>query len=83
MDIVNAAAQKAGLLVLHGHGIRIGATLEYLLRGLSFEAMKAKGHWVSDAFMLYLTDHTQVLTQHMQAQPEVHDWIIEITIPHL
>lgn len=43
LNTVNAAAKKAGLGTLHGHGLRIGATLEYLLCGLSFEAMKAKG----------------------------------------
>ncbi|KAF9444555.1 hypothetical protein P691DRAFT_786505 [Macrolepiota fuliginosa MF-IS2] len=83
MEVMNKAAQKAGLPILHGHGIRIGATLKYLLRGLSFEAMKAKGCWASNAFTVYLTDHTQVLTQHTQAQPKVHDWVIKITIPCL
>ena len=36
-------AKAAGLEPLQGHGIRIGATLEYLLWGVSFEVMKAKG----------------------------------------
>ncbi|KAF8814159.1 hypothetical protein BYT27DRAFT_7206315 [Phlegmacium glaucopus] len=37
------AAKAAGLEPLQGHGIRIGATLEYLLRGVPFDVMKAKG----------------------------------------
>ncbi|KAJ7585529.1 hypothetical protein C8J56DRAFT_1052833 [Mycena floridula] len=44
------AARDAGLDPLQGHGIRIGSTLEYLLRGVSIETMKMKGHWGSDAF---------------------------------
>lgn len=33
---------------LKGHGIRIGGTLEYLLRGVLFESVKAMGRWNSD-----------------------------------
>lgn len=36
-------AYKAPTERLEGHGIRIGATREYLLRGLSFEALKSIG----------------------------------------
>ncbi|KAF8155872.1 hypothetical protein B0H34DRAFT_850885 [Crassisporium funariophilum] len=36
---IAVAACKAGLEPLQGHGIRIGATLEYLLRGVSFEVI--------------------------------------------
>ena len=43
-----------GLPSLQGHSIRIGATLEYLLRGLPFDALKVKGRWASDAFTIYL-----------------------------
>ena len=49
---VASAARAAGLEPLQGHGIRIGATLEYLLRGVPFDVMKAKGWWASDAFQL-------------------------------
>jgi hypothetical protein len=34
--------------IKHGHNIRISATLEYLLRGVPFEAMKGIGRWSSD-----------------------------------
>ena len=54
---VATAARKAGLDPRQGHGIRIGATLEYLLRGIPFEVMKVKGRWASDAFLIYLTKH--------------------------
>lgn len=83
LKIINAAAAEAGIGHLQGHGIRIGATLEYLLRGVSFEAMKAKGRWASDAFARYLTNHAQVLAQHTQARSELHDSITRITIPRL
>jgi hypothetical protein len=62
--VINTAAKRAGLGTLQGHGIRIGSTLEYLLRGLSFEAMKTKGRWASEAFTVYITRHAEVLAQH-------------------
>jgi len=37
------AMHAAGLDPLQGHGIRIGSTLEYLLRGIPFNVMKVKG----------------------------------------
>ena len=67
---------------LQGHSIRIGSTLEYLLRGLPFKVMKAKGRWNSDAFHEYLRDHAQVLAPYMQdAPPDVHDRFLRIAIP--
>lgn len=47
-------ASAAGLPPLPGHSIRIGSTLEYLLRGLPFDVMKVKGRWNSDAFHQYI-----------------------------
>ncbi|KAF5384796.1 hypothetical protein D9615_000948 [Tricholomella constricta] len=61
-------ARRAGLDPLQGHGIRIGSTLEYLLRGVSFEAMKVMGRWHSDAFTLYLRKHALILAPYIQAQ---------------
>ena len=80
---VAAAARKAGLDPRQGHGIRIGATLEYLLRGTPFEVMKVKGRWASDAFLVYLTKHAQILAPYMQAVPEVHENFIRLTMPQL
>ena len=83
IQTVAAAARKAGLEPRQGHGIRIGATLEYLLRGTPFEVMKVKGRWASDAFLVYLTKHAQILAPYMQAVPEVHENFIRITMPQL
>jgi hypothetical protein len=57
---------------LQGHGIRIGATLHYLLRGVPFEAVKAMGRWSSDAFLRYLQKHAQILMLYIQADPDIH-----------
>lgn len=43
------AAKDAGLDPLQGHAIRIGATLEYLLRNVPFDVVKTMGRWASDA----------------------------------
>jgi hypothetical protein len=80
---VAAAARRAGLNPRQGHGIRIGSTLEYLLRGTPFEVMKVKGRWASDAFLIYLTRHAQILAPYMQAVPEVHEKFVRITMPQL
>jgi hypothetical protein len=78
-----AAATAAGLDPRQGHGIRIGSTLEYLLRGVPFEVMKTKGRWASDAFLIYLTKHAQILAPYMQACPEVHTQITHLMMPRL
>ena len=62
-------ARAAGYDAVQGHGIRIGVTLEYLLRGVPFEVMKVKGRWASDAFHLYLRKHNQILAPYIQAMP--------------
>ena len=77
------AATKAGLEPMQGHGIRIGSTLEYLLQGVPFEVVKVKGRWASNAFLIYLTMHAQILAPYMQAQPEVHAELICITMPRI
>ena len=81
LERIATAARAAGLEPLQGHGIRIGATLEYLLRGVPFEVMKAKGRWASDAFHVYLTKHAQVLAPYMQATPTVHDAFTRYIVP--
>ena len=79
---LSEAAIAAKLQQLHGHSIRIGSTLEYLLRGLPFDVMKVKGRWNSDAFHDYLRDHAKILAPYMQAAPpEIHDQFIRIAIP--
>jgi hypothetical protein len=69
---LSQVAKSAGLDPLQGHGIRIGATLEYLLQGMPFDVMKVKGCWASNAFTLYLTKHAQIMAPYMQAVPDLH-----------
>ena len=83
IETLAAAATAAGLDPRQGHGIRIGSTLEYLLRGIPFEVMKVKGRWSSDAFLVYLTKHAQILAPYMQAYPEVHAQITRLMMPRL
>ena len=76
-----SAARQAGLEPLQGHGIRIGATLFYLLAGLPIEAMKVMGRWSSDAFLSYLRKHAQILTPFIQANPQAHESFSQFIIP--
>ena len=69
------ALQDAGRPAKQGHSIRIGATLEYLLRGVPFEAMKSIGRWSSDSFSKYLRKHAQILAPYVQANPDLHQRI--------
>ncbi|KAF8164715.1 hypothetical protein B0H34DRAFT_786577 [Crassisporium funariophilum] len=78
---IAAAARAAGLEPLQGHGIRIGATLHYLLRGVPMEAMKVLGRWSSKAFMRYLRKHAQILTPYIQANPEAHRTFLQFIMP--
>ncbi|EAU90846.1 hypothetical protein CC1G_11800 [Coprinopsis cinerea okayama7 len=75
---IAAAARAAGLEPIPGHGLRIGSTLEYLLRGMPFETMKAKGRWAGDSFQRYLRKHAQVVAPYIQAVPEVHEDFVGI-----
>ncbi|KAJ3818384.1 hypothetical protein F5880DRAFT_1463307, partial [Lentinula raphanica] len=67
---IHRAARNKGLPLLQGHGIRIGATLEYLLRGVPFDAVRVIGRWQSDAFLLYLRKHAEIMAPYLQ--PELH-----------
>lgn len=66
---ISSIATRANLPDLKGHGLRIGGTLEYLLRGIPFEVVKSMGRWSSDAFALYLRDHAMILAPYIQASP--------------
>lgn len=82
LSTISLAAKAAGIKPLSsGHSIRIGSTLEYLLRNLPFEVVKTKGRWASDAFLVYLRWHAQVLAPYMQASPEVHESFMRFTLP--
>ena len=81
LERVAKAARAAGLDPLQGHGIRIGSTLEYLLRGVPFDVMKAKGRWASDAFTLYLRKHAVIIAPYIQASPTLHENFVRYTMP--
>ncbi|KAJ3761381.1 hypothetical protein EV360DRAFT_80294 [Lentinula raphanica] len=76
---IQKAAKNKGLAVLQGHGIRIGATLEYLLRGVPFDAVRVIGRWKSDAFLLYLRRHAEIMAPYMQ--PQLNQELIRYTMP--
>lgn len=73
-------ANLQGLDALKGHSIRIGGTLEFLLRGTPFEAVKSLGRWSSDAFHLYLRRHAVILAPYIQTSPVMEEFT-RITIP--
>jgi len=81
LERVGKAARAAGLEPLQGHGIRIGSTLEYLLRGVPFDVMKAQGRWAGDSFLLYLRKHAVVIAPYIQAAPVLHESFIRYTMP--
>ena len=65
---------------MKGHGLRIGATLEYLLRGVPFDVVKSIGRWSGDSFKLYLRKHAVILAPYLQNAP-VFDDITRYTMP--
>lgn len=71
----------AGIKPLSGHSIRISSTLKYLLHNLPFKVVKTKGQWASDAFLIYLCQHAQILAPYMQASPEIHETFMRFTLP--
>ncbi|KIO08849.1 hypothetical protein M404DRAFT_133098, partial [Pisolithus tinctorius Marx 270] len=82
ISLLGANTKAAGHKNVHGHGLRIGATLEYLLQGVPFEVMKVKGRWASDAFQLYLQKHNQILAPYIQAMPtETAAEFVHIAMP--
>ena len=80
LERVGDAACVAGLKPLQGYGIRIGSTLEYLLQGIPFDVMKAKGRWAGDSFQLYLRKHAVVIAPYIQAVP-IHEGFMRYTMP--
>lgn len=78
---LSTVSLMAGLDPLQGHSIRIGGTLEYLLRGVPFDVVKTMGRWSSDAFTGYLRRHAQVLAPYLQDTPEVHNRFIRLAMP--
>ena len=66
---INLAAFELGLDSLKGHSIRIGAVLEYLLRGVPFDVVKSIGRWSRESFLLYLRQHAVVIAPFIQGTP--------------
>ena len=64
-----------------GHGLRIGGTLEYLLRGIPFEVVQSMGRWKSEAFQLYLREHAQILAPYLQSNPSLNTEFVRISMP--
>ncbi len=80
LSTIKILASNAGIETpLHGHSLRIGATLEYLLRGVSFETVKVIGCWKSEAFLQYLCKHAQILAPYLQAKPPVLNSFLHFT----
>ena len=77
---INVAAAELGIESLKGHGICIGATLEYLLRGVPFDIVKSIGRWAGDSFRLYLRHHAVVIAPFIQGTP-IMDSFTRYTMP--
>lgn len=59
------ATRAARLDALPGHSLHVAGTLEYLLRDPDFDTVELIGRWKSEAFQLYLREHTQVLAPYL------------------
>ncbi|KIY62773.1 hypothetical protein CYLTODRAFT_433218 [Cylindrobasidium torrendii FP15055 ss-10] len=81
LERVHRALRDAGQSPLPGHGIRIGSTLEYLLRGVPFDVMKVIGRWAGDSFILYLRKHGAILARYLQAKPELAQQVTALCMP--
>ncbi|KZP18963.1 hypothetical protein FIBSPDRAFT_744757, partial [Athelia psychrophila] len=69
MKCINSAATSISMEPLQGHGLHIGATLEYLLHGILFKTVKVIGRWSSDTFVLHLFQHAVILAPYLQGTP--------------
>ena len=59
----------------------IRSMLKYLLWGVPFDVIKAKGQWASNVFQLYLWKHTIVIAPYIQAELAVHEAVICYAMP--
>jgi hypothetical protein len=81
LDRLRTACANLGVNAPHGHSLRIGGTLELLLRGLSFELVKTKGRWKGDSFQGYLREHSAVLAPYLQASSRVDADVRRYALP--
>ncbi len=64
-----------------GHGLHVGGTLKYLLRGIPFEVVQAMGRWKGDSFQIYLCKHAQILAPYLQANPALNLEYVRVSMP--
>jgi hypothetical protein len=81
LEVLTKASCRLNVDSLQGHGIWISSSLKYLLQGLPFDVVKAKGCWACNTFFLYLRKHTQIVAPYMQVVPALHESIICLTMP--
>jgi hypothetical protein len=75
LDALQDLSKALQLARFQGHSIRIGATLELLLRGVPFDVVKTIGRWSSEAFLVYLRDHAVVMAPYMQGSPVLEPFL--------
>ena len=78
---INKIMSSNGWQKLAGHGIHVDSTLEYLLRGIPFNVIKAKGRWQTDAFKGYLRKHAQIMAPYMQANLTPYETFVHYAMP--
>jgi hypothetical protein len=69
ISFISSLAKTQNIPNIKGHSLRIGGTLEYLLRGVPFDVIQAQGRWASKVFTLYLRKHAMILAPYLQASP--------------
>lgn len=74
LERINTIVTALGEVDLKGHGIRIGGTLEFLLRRVPFDVMKSLGQWLSEAFTLYLHQHAIIIAPYIQDHPILEEF---------
>jgi hypothetical protein len=76
---IKKALSDAGREPITGHSLRVGGTLEYLLRGVDFSVVRVKGRWASEA--TFTRKHGQILAPYMQENPELQNRFIQLAMP--
>lgn len=72
---ISALTKLYNLPNIKGHSLRIGGTLEYLLRGVPFDVVQSQGRWAGQAFTLYLRKHAMILAPYLQASPALEPFV--------
>ncbi|GJF00778.1 hypothetical protein PsYK624_170790 [Phanerochaete sordida] len=66
---IKRASIAANIIPKDGHSLRIGGTLEYLLRSVPFPVVQHHGRWAGNSFTKYLTKHAVIIAPYIQAPP--------------